>query len=369
MISASQAQTRSIDSLRSVLMATKDPLTLATTSIIISESFYDTLKYPDSTYFYADKAYHIALDKELKYQEGLSLAMLGMTFNQIYEHNEALTYFQKARMTFRELKDSVNLSIMSSNIAGIYFDESKFEIAKEYYEEAIEISKKTKDTLGIIIDYTNLGECEYKLNRFDVSKIYLEQAHELMEKIDMAFPEGHIYYGNTLLALGQTSLSIEEGNVGLDIAQKENDIKNIVEASELLYKAYEAEKNFKKAITHHNRFLIYKDSLNVDKERNTLEKSKLRFNLNRKEKELAYISQKVKYRYLIFGLIIIGIIMIIFLIRKQQKISLMTRNIRDIQSSLIQREIDERKKGSSTKKAVSNFQLTKFQDGEIKKTK
>lgn len=368
-VCASQAQTKHIDSLRSVILTIKDPLILTTTTIDISESFYDTLIYPDSSYFYADRAYNIALENDFKHQEGVSLAMLGMTFNQIYEYDEALIYFKKARTTFKELEDSVNLSIMNSNIAGIYFDKSNYETAINYYEEAIEISKKEKDTFGIIIDYMNLGECEYKLNRYDTSKDYLEQAIELMEKIDVTFSEGHIYYGNTLLALDKVSLSIEEGTLGLDIAQKENDIKNIAEASELLYRAYEAEKNYEKAITHHDRFLIYKDSLNVARERNTVEKSKLKFNLSRKEKELTYISQKAKYVYLIYGLIGVGIVMIIFLIKKQQKISVMTRDIRDIQTRLVQREIDEREKANTRVKLMSNFKLTKVQDEAIKKKK
>lgn len=362
----SPAQTRHIDSLRTVLKNTKDPLTQAKTSIEISEFFYRTLKYPDSSYFFADNAYQIAKNNDFKLQEGFSLALLGKTLCQIYEYDEALTYLQKARNTFSQLNDAKNLSIIKSNIGGVYLEKSKFDTARAYFKEAIEISKKEKDTFRIIANYMNLGENEGKLNRLDASMKYLEQAHELMDKIDIDFAEGHIYYGRTLLATGQSSLSIKEGIEALDIAQKENNIKNIVDASELLYRAYEAQEDYENALTNHNRFVIYKDSLNVARERNTLEKSKLKFNLKRKEKELAYITQKAKYNYLIAALVVVGIIMIIFLIRKQKKISALTRNINEIQKSLIQNEIDERKKGVEAKRMISNFELTRFQDKQIK---
>lgn len=361
----SPAQTRHIDSLRVVLKNTKNPLTQSKTSIEISESFYRTLKYPDSSYFFAGNAYQIALDNNFKLQEGLSLALLGKTLCQIYEYDEALTNLQKARNIFSQLKDSKNLSIINSNIGGVYLEKSKFDIARAYFKEAIEISKKEKDTFRIIANYMNLGENEGKLNHLDASMKYLERAHDLMNEIDIDFAEGHIYYGRTLLAMGQSSLSIKEGIEALDIAQKESNIRNIVDASELLYRGYEAQMDYENAFTYHNRYVIYKDSLNAARERNTLEKSKLKFNLKRKEKELTFITQRAKYRYLIAGLGIIGLLMIVFLIKKQKKISALTRNIKEVQKSLIQNEIDKRKKGVNKGGLISNFELTRFQDRQI----
>jgi tetratricopeptide (TPR) repeat protein len=362
----SHAQTPRIDSLRTVLKTVTDPVKTATISSDISEAFYDMQLYPDSTYFYAERAYEIASKSGLKRQEGRALANQGMVFGKLDKYDEALAYFQKAKVLFEDLGDPLNLSVLNSSIANVYYDKKNYESAVAYFEKAIALSIQEKDSVGMVIDYMNVGECEYKMGRLDASKTHLEYALSLMEELKMSFSAGHIYYGNTLLALSQVDRALEEGRLGLILAQKEQDIKNISEASELLFKVNVAQDDYKSAIVHYERFIVYKDSLNAAKELNNVEKLKLNFDLNQKEKELVYVSQKAKYLNVIYVLVALGVVLLVFLISRQQKVSRMTKDIHDIQTSLVQREMNEREVRKKGQRETTNFTLTRAQDAEIK---
>lgn len=361
-----QAQTSRIDSLRTVLKTTTDPVKIASISSDISEAFYDTQIYPDSAYFYAERAYDVSLDYGLKRQEGRALVNHGMVFSKLDEHEEALDYFHRARAIFKNMDDPLSLSVINSSIASVYYDKGQYESAIDFFQNAIAISIQEKDSIGMVIDYMNVGESEYKIGRLEASKTHLEYALDMMAQTKTSFAAGHIYYGNTLLALQQTDSAIKEGTIGLELAEKERNIKNISEASELLFKASVVQDDFKKAIGHYERFVVYKDSLNAARELNNVEKLKLNFDLSRKEKELAYVSQKAKYLNVIYVLASVGLLLLVILISRQRKVSRMTRDIHDIQMRLVQREMNEREVRKKNQTTTTNFKLTKAQDAAIK---
>lgn len=363
---ASQSQTPRIDSLRTVLEITLDPVKSATISSDISEAFYDTQLYPDSAYFYTEKAYQLALKHGLKKQEARALTNYGMVYSKLDKFDEALDYFERAKVLFQSVGDPGNLSVINSSIASVYYDKKQYELAIDYFQRAIAISIQEKDSIGMLIDYMNLGECEYKFGLLDASKTHLEYALDLMRQTETSFSAGHIYYGNTLLALEKIESAEEEGIMALALAEEEANIKNISEASELLFKVSVVKDDYKMAISHYERFVVYKDSLNAAKEMNNVEKLKLNFDLSQKEKELAYVSQKTKYLSLIYVLGSLGVILLIFLISRQRKVTRMTRDIHDIQTRLVQRGIEERENRKKAKMGITNFSATRAQDAKIK---
>lgn len=363
---SSQAQTPRIDSLRIVLNSITDPVKYASISSDMSEAFYDSQLYPDSSYFYAEKAYKVAENNGLIRQKARALANLGMVFSQLDKHEEALVNFQNSKTVFQELDDSLSLSVVNSSIANVYYEMEQYEVAIDYFQKAITMSIKEKDSIGMLIDYMNIGETEYKIGRLDASKTHLEYALNLMQKTKTTFSAGHIYYGNTLLALGMVDSASIEGDIALDLAQKEGNLKNISEASELLFKAKVVQDDYKNAIGHYERFIMYKDSLNAAKEINNIEKLKLNFDLSEKEKELAYVSQKTKYLNVIYILAGLGLVLLIFLISRQRKISKMTRDIHEIQTNLVRNKMIERDALRSKNSSTSSFTMTKTQDAKIK---
>tara|TARA_R110001632_G_scaffold158854_7_gene277023 strand:- start:3363 stop:4508 length:1146 start_codon:yes stop_codon:yes gene_type:complete len=363
---SSQAQTPRIDSLRIVLNSITDPVKSASISSDLSEGFFDTRLYPDSAYFYAEKAFKIAQNNGLIRQKARALANLGMVFSQLDKHEEALVNFQNAKTVFQELDDPLSLSVINSSIANVHYEMKQYEVAIGYFQKAIAMSIKEKDSIGMLIDYMNIGETEYKIGRFDASKTHLEYALNLMQKTNATFAAGHIYYGNTLLALGMVDSASFEGDIALELSEKEGNIKNISEASELLFKANVAQDDYKSAIGHYERFIVYKDSINAAKELNNIEKLKLNFDLSEKEKELAYVSQKTKYLNVIYILAGFGLVLLIFLISRQRKISRMTRDIHEIQTNLVRNKMIERDALLSKNSATSSFTMTKAQDAKIK---
>jgi cell division protein FtsL len=92
----------------------------------------------------------------------------------------------------------------------------------------------------------------------------------------------------------------------------------------------------------------------------------LNFDLSEKEKELAYVSQKTKYLYVIYILAGLGLLLLIFLISRQRKISKMTREIHEIQTNFVHNKMKERDALRSKNSSTSSFTMTKTQDAKIK---
>ncbi|RMB58512.1 hypothetical protein EAX61_09405 [Dokdonia sinensis] len=358
-------QNSKIDSLRLLLKENHPPKRQVNIYATISEEFYDSQVYYDSSYFYNEKAMTLAKEHNITKEIARSYFNFGMIQDVLGDYGGALENYLEAQSLFYILDDPVNLSVVNSSIAAMYFNKKQYNEAIDYYQKAIKISIAQNDTIGMIIDYLNVGESEYKLDKYLDSKVHLEYALELMKEKGVQFSAGNIYYGNTLLALDSITAAEKQGKLGLKGAQEEKNIKNISEASELLYKINVVRENYALAINHYERFVVYKDSLNAARELNNKEKLKLNFDLSRKEKELTYLSEKAKYLNIIYILVGVGFVLIIFLISRQLKMMRMTKNMHDIQTRLVTKELEERELRKKASTSISSFRMTRAQDKEM----
>lgn len=336
------AQQSKVDSLKSLLKEIEYPIEKISLYNEISISFYNSQLYNDSAYYYNEKAYQIAKEYSLPDKEGRALFNFGLILTETGETDLAIENYLKALFIFERLKDSRSISVINSSIAALYFTEEKYEKAIAFFNKAIEISTRDKDSIGMTVDYANLGETEYKIGKYTDAKKHLRLAKNIAKKKGLAFPSLNTSYGNTLFALQEADSAMVEAKRGLLLAQEENDIKSISEASDLLYRITYHKENYKEALTHYMRFAMYKDSLNVAKDTNTIEKLKLNAEIQTKEEELSRMQQKQKYMNIIYVLVGIGIILLVFLVSRQIKVVKITQEVHDIQTKLVGEELKER---------------------------
>ncbi|WP_299763934.1 tetratricopeptide repeat protein [uncultured Dokdonia sp.] len=341
-LSASVAQESKVDSLKLLLKEIEYPIEKTNLYNEISVSFYNSQLYIDSAYYYNQKAYQIAKEYSLPDKEGRALFNFGLIHTETGETGLAIENYLKALFIFERLKDSRSISVINSSIAALYFTEEKYDKAITFFNKAIEISTRNKDSVGMAIDYANLGETEYKIGKYIAANKHLKLAKNLAKKKGLAFPSLNISCGNTLFALQEADSAIVEGKKGLLLAQQENDIKSISEASDLLYRITYTKENYKEALAHYKRFVMYKDNLNVAKDTNTIEKLKLNAEIQAKEEELSRMQQKEKYLNIIYVLVGIGVILLVFLVSRQVKVVKMAQEVHDIQTKLVGEELNER---------------------------
>ena len=336
------AQQPKVDSLKRLLNEIEYPVDRTNLYNEISVFFYETQLYNDSAYYYNEKAYKIAKEYSLPDKEGRALFNFGLIHTETGETSLAIENYLNALNIFERLKDSRSISVINSSIGALYFTEKKYDKAITFFSKAIEISTRDKDSIGMTIDYVNLGETEYKAGKYKSAREHLEFAGQLAKKKRLEYPSLYISYGNTLLALQEVDSAMTSAKIGLSQAIDEKDIKNISEASDLLYRIASNKENYKEALVHYRRFAMYKDSLNVAKEINTIDKLKLNAEIRSKEEELSRMQQKSKYMNIIYVLIAIAILLLVFLISKQIKVVKVTQEIHDIQTTLVGKELKER---------------------------
>lgn len=336
------AQQPQIDSLKELLAKTKYPIERTDIYNQISVLFYELQLYNDSSYYYNDKAYQIAKEYNLPGKEGRAFFNFGLIYSEMGNTNIAIENYVKALSVFERLHDSRSLSVINSSIAALYFNDEKYNKAIIFFEKAIEISARNKDSIGLAIDYANLGETEYRAGKYMSSKKHLEIAKQISIRKGLDYASLHISYGNTLFALQEIDQAKKEAEIGLLESIEKEDLKNISEASDVLYRISYEKEDYKKALEHYQRYVVYKDSLSSAKEVNTIEKLKLNAEIQVKEEELSRLKQKARYMNTIYILVGLGVVLLIFLISRQIKVVKMTEEMHKIQSKLIGEELKER---------------------------
>ncbi len=360
------SQTAQIDSLRARVSYISNAAELTDLYSDLGVGFYNTNLHQDSAYYYNDKAYQLALDSGDKEREARALTNFGKVYATLGDQDESLRYYLKARLFYVDFNDKNNLSIINSSIAALYFSKKDYKQAISYYKKAIALSEERQDTMGILIDQINLGEAYLKIGDLEQSQYFLENALLTMRARGFALSEPHIYYGNTLLAQGKVTDARSQGEIGLKIAQEDSDVKNIAEASELLYNVAIFRNDYKTALSHYERFSIHNDSLKTAQTLNTVEKLKLNFELSRKEQELSYLEQQSQYQNIIYVMFGVGIVLIVFLYFRQMKMAKMTSEIHQIQTDFVKSQLEKRDQRNRSETRMSSFQLTKAQDAAIK---
>lgn len=357
------AQSR-IDSLRGQLkIATKIEKKVEVLSDI-SEYYFDSQVYLDSSFFYAEKAYFLAKKENIEFEQARALFNLGLVRTELGDFDEAIDYLLQSRAITANLNLTENLSVISSNIGGLYLEKKDYTNAIVNYNKAIAISKEIKDTIGIAIDYLNVGEAQYKLGELEAAKKTLSYSLDLLKEQDLELASSHLNYAYVLFGLDEIERSQSEATKALEIAEKESDIKAIAESSQLLSDIYESNKEYEKSLAYLNKAVVFKDSLKTAKELNEIEKLKLNFELNKKRKELDYLNQKSTYQNIIYVLAAAGIVLLIILVLRQLKIARMTQEIRDAQRDLVFEGLKDRKAQEEDRR-TSGFQAILEQDKEL----
>lgn len=363
-----QAQESKLDSLKILLSKSISDEKRVDILSDISVLYFNQQIYYDSAYYYTDQSLRLSKERGFTKSTARAYSTQAMVNTVLGDYDEALKSSLLAKEIFEELEDTLNLSIINSGIGALYYNTEDFNRSKLYFEKAIKLAEKKKDTIGIIIDNINLGDTDYSLGNYKQAKRHLERARELMLIKDVEFAEAYIYYGKVLLALDEVDVAEVEGLKGLELSKANKVDTNLEEASELMYMVYEKKGDFEKALVHHKNFSKYNQSLEAAKQLNNREKLLLNLNLAQKEKELKYISQREIYKYIIAGLVGIGLILLTVLVFRQLKVTRMTKEIHNIQRSLVSTQFLEREEKKKTG-VMSSFNLTKLQDKELKNPK
>jgi signal transduction histidine kinase len=129
---------------------------------------------PDSSYFFADKAYKLAIEKKLEKYISKAFQQLGKYAMSKEDFSKALDYFLKALAIEEKRNDPLRIASLNNSLGHINQIMEKFQKSLDYHNIAYKIFVKYNDTLGIVRTLNYLGNAhinrEYCETRTDEQK-------------------------------------------------------------------------------------------------------------------------------------------------------------------------------------------------------
>jgi tetratricopeptide (TPR) repeat protein len=272
---------------------------------------------------YFTNSYTIFKNVNDKNGESRMLSSIGNVYLYIQNYELALAYYEKA------LKAIKNIDVPPRSIAVIYlnigwtnYEIKKFKEAQLYNEKAIKILEETKDKFFLLNGYTTLARIHLDLNQFKKATEYADKSLALSKELDASefIAVSQTIFAQIDLKKGNSEAAKIKGETILKNLNKKANLELKEELYDVLYKCYQAENNPKKSLEMYQKYSIYKDSIQLERNKLTLirEVVKNEFddlllkNEQKLQKEKAELISKQQQKT--YGIILGSIILIIAII-------------------------------------------------------
>ncbi len=232
---------------------------------VIGSVYIDQGEYLKAIAFLKKTIHYFEKKKALTGNEKYTLSMVysncGSAYLSLKKYPEAVSNFNKALLLSKELEDYATTSIILNKIAQVKMEEKDFGESDLLLRKALETDN---EELSKANTYINLGDLYYRKKEFIKSESFLEQ--------------------------------------GLSISKEINNLQLQEKSSNLLFKVYKENNNFKKALEVYEFQNKLQDSSNVEASKNALAQQQLKYDFEKKQLNLELDTEKktaVKNNWLI----------------------------------------------------------------------
>ncbi len=120
--------------------------------------------YPDSTIFYAQKAYALGVSLNLTTDLAEPLNFIGVAYNYKGDRLSAYDYYDRAIKLAIAHKDSLQIAYSNNNLGRLFFEQGLLSRSYNYFVEALIIFEEVRDSTGLAYTYQSLARL-YKSQR------------------------------------------------------------------------------------------------------------------------------------------------------------------------------------------------------------
>src|SRR3972149_4734904 len=244
-------------------------------------SIYDSQGEMSKAMDYYKQSYKIL--NEIGEKEGSAYALnnIGYSYNSLKDTANALKFYIQSLIIREEIKDSLGMGQSLYNIGSVYDNSGNINKALDYYNKSLKIRESINDKQGLT----------YPLN--SIGKIYLKQKN--------------------------INASFEYANRSLKLSEEIGFSENIRNAEELLSKIYFARNDFKNALVHYQKYILFRDSTSNEKNRKATFKQQVKYEYEKKEailkeqqeKERVVAEEKSRKQKIITWSVIGGLLFVI----------------------------------------------------------
>ena len=162
------------------------------------------------------------LNKAIELDDNLILAktLLGTTYREMGDYDEAMKFYAPALKQAEEFGDEYGMGIVLSNIGHVHYSKGEYDKQLEYYSRSLSIQEKHGDKFGMGSSLNNIGIVH--TNRGDYGKAldYYTRSFAITEELGDKFG-----MGNSLGNIGIVHMNKGDYDRALDYYGKSNAIK------------------------------------------------------------------------------------------------------------------------------------------------
>ena len=269
--------------------------------------------------------------ENLKTSEARLLANIGDIYNKLDELDLAMGYYNDSEKICiaRKITKTNQIGLIYLKKSEIYFKKELLDLSIEYAEKAVEELKKTNNKSKRSECYLLLAKSYNKLGKKKKALNYLDKSLGIKNEInnESKIIEALILKSFFTIESNPTEVKKQAKEI-LKLIKKETSNEIKANAYNLLYTCYKKSKQAKLALSMFEKHNVYKDSIQLEKNKLLIIKETIRNDYENKLKNKNIINEKekaiarVKYEYKIYSMIALTIfifILFIFILR--------TRNI------------------------------------------
>ncbi len=349
--------------------------------------YYSEKGNKDKAFDYFNKAYNLAIDKDISKALFNIYNALGVEYSMIGEYKLSLEFYLKALEEAESRKSKTDIALVNINLGTLFSCQYNYKEARTYFEEANEFYRAHKEMslnnlvvkINLSMLYSEIGENEKGLKIVDSLINTFNEFEDGVYLSELYHTKASIFHNKKQykksIRLNKKSLSYRrvedlffEGGVNVDIAKAYLGLENydsayvyanrsykqctitnvmddIIESSEILYLLYKRKHVADSTVKYLEKFKLYSDSLYNDINRNSIMFYKVKSDFDKKQNELKIESDKkiiIKQNRINIALLIIGILFctLIPLYLKHKKQQELNKQLVDKSNLLINNEKD-----------------------------
>jgi len=229
-------------------------------------------------------------------------SLIGVTYLELMQYDEAKNYIEKAINDLKELEDYSGLADQYVNLGKLYNESEKdYQTAISYYKNAVINYDKVLNEHNKTVAIGNIGRNFIKLNQLDSAKAYLTKSYLLAKKMNQSAEEARSISGLGEIELKEGRFTSAETRLqeALIICNQHKFRLDGADIKILLSKLYDRKGQYKLAYLNYLEGKEVLDSIISNEQTQIVASINTKYQTEKKEKELVEQQKATKEQELI----------------------------------------------------------------------
>ena len=252
---------------------------------------------------------------------------IALLYHNQKDYEEAINYLKISKKLNEEIKDELYSASTLANMASVYADAHQFDYAMFNINKSIVIFEKHRIMEWLAFAYETKGKTYLRQGKFKWASYWYNQS-EMLHNKSVDDERGKI---DVLQGLAETNLALEKDSISKTYAQDAYELskklkvkEGMKDAAKTLYEICKNRKNYVDALTYHELYQNYSDTLARNESKKSLLMLKTRINHEKQKENLIIGNEKAlatqkNYVTGVLGLVLV-LIVITFLVKRNERI-------------------------------------------------